>query len=128
MIWTTTPWTLPANQAITASAELEYSVVKVTFNKQAFAIPTTLDTPNYLLRRLTKDDKTALQASASDPLIWESLPEKRHEPTVFEPYFKKALEQKAFAIVDKKPITLLARPVFMMIMLKKIRLRLATPF
>ena len=102
VIWTTTPWTLPANQAITASSELEYSVVKVTFNKQAFAIPTTLDTPNYLLRRLTKDDKTALQASASDPLIWEMLPEKRHEPTVFEPYFKKALEQKAFAIVDKK--------------------------
>lgn len=28
VIWTTTPWTLPANQAITVSAELEYSVVK----------------------------------------------------------------------------------------------------
>lgn len=30
VIWTTTPWTLPANQAITASSELEYSVVKTT--------------------------------------------------------------------------------------------------
>ena len=28
VIWTTTPWTLPANQAITVSEALEYSVVK----------------------------------------------------------------------------------------------------
>ena len=28
IIWTTTPWTLPANQAITVSEALEYSVVK----------------------------------------------------------------------------------------------------
>lgn len=30
VIWTTTPWTLPANQAITVSADLEYSVVQMT--------------------------------------------------------------------------------------------------
>lgn len=30
VIWTTTPWTLPANQAIAVSAEVEYSVVKTS--------------------------------------------------------------------------------------------------
>ena len=30
VIWTTTPWTLPANLGICANAELEYSIIKVT--------------------------------------------------------------------------------------------------
>lgn len=30
VIWTTTPWTLPANQAISVSADFEYSVVKTS--------------------------------------------------------------------------------------------------
>ncbi len=30
VIWTTTPWTLPANQAIAVSADFEYSVVKTS--------------------------------------------------------------------------------------------------
>ncbi|CRI63660.1 isoleucine tRNA synthetase (Isoleucine--tRNA ligase) (IleRS) [Thiocapsa sp. KS1] len=30
VIWTTTPWTLPANQAVALNAELEYVVVEVT--------------------------------------------------------------------------------------------------
>lgn len=30
VIWTTTPWTLPANLGIAANAELEYSVIKIT--------------------------------------------------------------------------------------------------
>ncbi len=29
VIWTTTPWTLPANQAVSANAEVEYAVVQV---------------------------------------------------------------------------------------------------
>jgi len=30
VIWTTTPWTLPANLGICANAELEYSIIKIT--------------------------------------------------------------------------------------------------
>lgn len=30
VIWTTTPWTLPANQAIAVSADVEYSIVKTS--------------------------------------------------------------------------------------------------
>lgn len=33
VIWTTTPWTIPANLGITVHADLEYSVVKVKDNK-----------------------------------------------------------------------------------------------
>ena len=29
LIWTTTPWTLPANQAVSVNAELEYSVIQL---------------------------------------------------------------------------------------------------
>lgn len=102
VIWTTTPWTLPANQAITVSSELEYSVVKAVLPHPAFILPTQLETENFLLRPLTKADKSALKQAATDPKIWQLLPDKRNEPEVFEPYFKHALEQKAFAIVDKK--------------------------
>jgi isoleucyl-tRNA synthetase len=31
VIWTTTPWTLPANQAIAVNSNLFYAVVKVTW-------------------------------------------------------------------------------------------------
>lgn len=102
VIWTTTPWTLPANQAITVSPELEYSVVKAVLPRPAFALPSQLESDNFSLRPLTKADKAALQQAAADPKIWELMPAKRNEPEVFEPYFKQALEQKAFAIVDKK--------------------------
>lgn len=101
VIWTTTPWTLPANQAITVSANLEYSVVKLTLPHAAFVPPQTLATERFILRPLTKADKAALQAAAADPLIWAMMPSKRHEPTVFEPYFAQALKEHALAIVDQ---------------------------
>ncbi|CAG8698484.1 1088_t:CDS:2, partial [Ambispora gerdemannii] len=31
LIWTTTPWTLPANQAVAISPEITYSIIKVDF-------------------------------------------------------------------------------------------------
>ncbi|MCK9907367.1 class I tRNA ligase family protein, partial [Frankia sp. Cpl3] len=37
VIWTTTPWTIPANLAICVNPELEYSVVKVDGNKYLLA-------------------------------------------------------------------------------------------
>lgn len=35
VIWTTTPWTLPANRAVALHPDLEYSVVKLELNGQA---------------------------------------------------------------------------------------------
>jgi len=34
IIWTTTPWTLPANQAVAINPELEYAVVQCTINNK----------------------------------------------------------------------------------------------
>ena len=41
-----------------------------------------------VLRPLTSEDREALYAAASDPLIWEQHPAKtRHQRAVFDPYF-----------------------------------------
>jgi isoleucyl-tRNA synthetase len=45
IIWTTTPWTLPANQAVALAPELEYSVVQLElqpYGKQRFVIAEAL--------------------------------------------------------------------------------------
>jgi isoleucyl-tRNA synthetase len=40
LIWTTTPWTLPANQAVALNADFEYSVVEI--NAQLYLVATEL--------------------------------------------------------------------------------------
>ncbi|WFF38155.1 GNAT family N-acetyltransferase [Moraxella nasibovis] len=101
VIWTTTPWTLPANQAISANAEFDYAIIKGK-KVNAFVIPNEINSDNFLLRLLNKDDKDALFEKAKDPSLWELMPEKRNEPDVFKPYFDKAVKEKAYAIIDKK--------------------------
>ncbi|XP_017476713.1 PREDICTED: isoleucine--tRNA ligase, mitochondrial isoform X1 [Rhagoletis zephyria] len=47
LIWTTTPWTLPSNQAICYNSTLEYSVLKLpTFGNDLYIIATSL-LPNF---------------------------------------------------------------------------------
>ncbi|OAU96372.1 Isoleucyl-tRNA synthetase [Moraxella catarrhalis] len=101
VIWTTTPWTLPANQAISAHSDFDYAVIKGKKNP-IFALPNQIDSKNFTLRTLTKADKQALQACASDPAIWQFMPTKRHLPEVFEPFFEQALKDNAYAIIDKR--------------------------
>ncbi len=101
VIWTTTPWTLPANQAISAHSELEYVVIQGK-RVLAFAIPREINSDNFLLRLLTKNDKDELFERAKNPDIWALMPEKRNEPDVFNPYFEKAVKEKSYAIIDKK--------------------------
>lgn len=36
-IWTTTPWTIPANLAVAVNADLQYAVVEVQVGRQADA-------------------------------------------------------------------------------------------
>lgn len=67
-----------------------------------FALPSQIDSKNFTLRTLTKADKQALQACASDPAIWQFMPTKRHLPEVFEPFFEQAVKDKAYAIIDKR--------------------------
>ncbi|WP_026674355.1 isoleucine--tRNA ligase [Alkalihalobacterium bogoriense] len=60
VIWTTTPWTIPANLGITVHPELEYSVVKVNTNKFVVAtgllesLVTTLEWEEYEVLRTVK--------------------------------------------------------------------------
>ncbi|OAV07900.1 isoleucine--tRNA ligase [Moraxella catarrhalis] len=101
VIWTTTPWTLPANQAISVHSDFDYAVIKGK-KTPIFALPSQIDSKNFTLRTLTKADKQALQACASDPAIWQFMPTKRHLPEVFEPFFEQAVKDKAYAIIDKR--------------------------
>ncbi|WP_319923243.1 isoleucine--tRNA ligase, N-acetyltransferase domain-containing [Moraxella catarrhalis] len=101
VIWTTTPWTLPANQAISVHGDFDYVVIKGK-KTPIFALPSQIDSKNFTLRTLTKADKQALQACASDPAIWQFMPTKRHLPEVFEPFFEQAVKDKAYAIIDKR--------------------------
>lgn len=101
VIWTTTPWTLPANQAISVHGDFDYAVIKGK-KTPIFALPSQIDSKNFTLRTLTKADKQALQACASDPAIWQFMPTKRHLPEVFEPFFEQAVKDKAYAIIDKR--------------------------
>lgn len=101
VIWTTTPWTLPANQAISVHSDFDYAVIKGK-KTPIFALPSQIDSKNFTLRTLTKADKQALQACTSDPAIWQFMPTKRHLPEVFEPFFEQAVKDKAYAIIDKR--------------------------
>lgn len=42
LIWTTTPWSLPSNQAICYNPKLSYSVVKNTANDEVYIFATDL--------------------------------------------------------------------------------------
>ena len=102
VIWTTTPWTLPANQAVALGADIAYQLIKVQPVPDAFVTPETLETPHFTLRRLTKKDKAALQEAARDPLIWEQHPVKRHEPAAFDAFFAEAMAHGlAYTIIDQ---------------------------
>jgi RimJ/RimL family protein N-acetyltransferase len=55
------------------------------------------------LRPLGAEDFDALYAAASDPLIWEQHPERRHERAVFEQFFAGAMESGgALAVIERK--------------------------
>lgn len=42
LIWTTTPWTLPANQAICFSVELKYSLIKINNSLDGYIVASNL--------------------------------------------------------------------------------------
>lgn len=42
LIWTTTPWTLPSNQAISFNPELSYSLIKLNSNDEFYIVATKL--------------------------------------------------------------------------------------
>jgi isoleucyl-tRNA synthetase len=59
-IWTTTPWTLPANEAVTLHADLEYVLVGGQLDGQATALVVARDLLAEVTKRLGMQDVTAL--------------------------------------------------------------------
>lgn len=51
VIWTTTPWTLPANQAVSLHPILEYSLIEVTINRESEYLLIASDLVNATIER-----------------------------------------------------------------------------
>lgn len=64
MIWTTTPWTIPANQAVTVHPELTYAIIK----KDSRYLVVAKDLTESLFERYQITDKTIYAESTGDKL------------------------------------------------------------
>ena len=99
VIWTTTPWTLPANQAVALNAEIDYQLIRA---KKSFTQPLRIETTRFVLRKIQKSDKEALKKAASDPLIWQLHPVKRNQPELFDVWFQEALSYQHTLVIEDK--------------------------
>ncbi len=94
LVWTTTPWTLPANLAIMVKGDLDY--VKVKENKTGH---------HYILARsaLSRCFKQAEEYEIVAELTGEKLKGKRYFP-IF-PYFADRAQQKAFRVILESAVS-----------------------
>ncbi|KAK2782950.1 isoleucine-tRNA ligase [Onygenales sp. PD_12] len=76
VIWTTTPWTLPANATIAVSADLEYSVVKSEIHGLLLIASSRLE----YLQTLLHDELTVV----GEPILGSEL----QSTTTYRPLFK----------------------------------------
>ncbi len=67
-IWTTTPWTLPANQAVSLNAELEYELVSATHGGEAITIVLAADLREIVAERLGLDGVSILGTTTGKEL------------------------------------------------------------
>lgn len=59
-IWTTTPWTLPANQAVALNAELDYVLLNVQWRQQNISIVIAADMQDAVVTRLALEQAKVL--------------------------------------------------------------------
>jgi len=59
-IWTTTPWTLPANQAVALNAELDYVLLNAQWRQQNISIIIAADMQDAVVTRLALDQAKIL--------------------------------------------------------------------
>ncbi len=69
VIWTTTPWTLPANQAVSVNANLKYALVK-TNQKQFIVAAELLES---VIRRYALDDYQVIAQTTGFNLEWKQV-------------------------------------------------------
>ncbi|AHB98057.1 isoleucine--tRNA ligase [Francisella orientalis] len=65
IIWTTTPWTLPANQAIVVNNQLNYSLIKI----EDFYIILAENLVEQTLKRYTIENSQVIASTSGDKLI-----------------------------------------------------------
>ncbi|XP_075530712.1 isoleucyl-tRNA synthetase, mitochondrial [Dermacentor variabilis] len=66
LIWTTTPWTLPANQAICFSSKHQYSIVRMSTTRRHLLVAS--DLVSYLQQKLKEDLEIVATFTGSDML------------------------------------------------------------
>ncbi len=66
VIWTTTPWTIPVNQALAYGAEVEYVLLSLTKVQMAPEVPPGTDVP---LMRPIEEKKVLVAAQLADNLV-----------------------------------------------------------
>ena len=67
-IWTTTPWTLPANEAVALHADLEYVLVSGRVNEQPVSLVLARDLVETVTERLGMEEVTELGAAPGSAL------------------------------------------------------------
>src|SRR5690606_40805486 len=80
LAWTTTPWTLPSNTALTVGPDIEYVVVK-TFNQYTLEPIQVLLAKNLVSKHFDKKFK-----EVTDEVAFEELAQQRHEAKSVLPY------------------------------------------
>lgn len=73
VIWTTTPWTIPANQAIAIREDLEYVVVRSTIHGNLFLAKSRLEFVGELINEKLQD----VQSTASGAELLDAQPKYR---------------------------------------------------
>lgn len=85
VIWTTTPWTLPSNQAVCLNAELEYSLVDCNLGNGRETIVLATAMVGEVMKRYGSEDYTELAAvkgAALENLLLLHPFVKRHVPVI----------------------------------------------
>jgi len=72
-IWTTTPWTLPANEAVALNAELEYVLVSGLVNGKRTSLVLAQDLKDTVLERIGMQDGRVLGSAAGAALEHQRL-------------------------------------------------------
>jgi isoleucyl-tRNA synthetase len=84
-IWTTTPWTLPANEAVALNADLDYVLVKGSWQGKELAIVLADELQDYVVSRIGMENAEVLGSCRGEALEHQALKHPlydRHVPVI----------------------------------------------
>ncbi|MBT8060685.1 MAG: isoleucine--tRNA ligase [Gammaproteobacteria bacterium] len=81
-IWTTTPWTLPANEAVALNGELDYVLVHGNLNGRALSLVLAAELAGMVAARLGLDDVRELGTASGAALEHQRLKHPFYDKTV----------------------------------------------